>query len=458
MSKILIIDDDPEESKRLEVYLREKGFEPLSALNGTEGLQKVESEAPEIILLDRRLPDIDGLSLLGRIKRTHTDNYVIMITAHQDMQFIIRAMQLGAYEYIPKPICFDELFIIIEKIMENQALNKKLTHLLTSVAHDYKVNNIIGKSRSMEQIFKTIGIVSKTKVTVLIQGDSGTGKELIAKAIHYNSPESDKPFVSVNCSALVETLLESEFFGHEKGAFTGAISRKEGKFELARDGTVFLDEISEMSANLQAKLLRVLQEREFERVGGNEKLKTDARIISATNKNLEDLVKKREFRNDLYFRLKVVKIVVPPLRERIEDIPLLADHFLQKYNDQTNKNIKQISPEAIDLLLRYPWPGNVRELENVIERAVIFCKESFISNRELPEELRGDLTLGPYLSVTGKSLDESLIEIEKVFLLKALQDTRGNKSEAAKRLGINRSTLMSKLKKYHLVFPDHREP
>jgi two-component system, NtrC family, response regulator AtoC len=458
MKKILIIDDDTSECQRLEVFLRDKGFQPLSAPSGTEGLQMAENEVPEIVLLDKVLPDIDGITLLGKIKRSLQDCYVIIVTAHQDMQSIVTAMQLGAYEYISKPIHLDELSIIIEKIIENQVLNKKLTHLLTAVAKDYRVNNIIGNSRSMEEIFKTIGIVSNTKTTVLIQGESGTGKELIAKAIHYNGPDRDKPFVSVNCAALVETLLESELFGHEKGAFTGAISRKEGKFEYARDGTIFLDEVSEMSVNLQAKLLRVLQEKEFERVGGNDKIKTNSRIIAAANKNLEDLVKRGDLRDDLYYRLKVVSIVVPPLRGRTEDIPLLAHHFLQKYNQRTAKDIKQITSEAMDCLLKYSWPGNVRELENIIERAVIFCKESFISEQELPENLKGDPTAELYPDLQGKPLDMALATVEKRILLQALKSTRWNKSEAAKRLGISRSTFMSKCKKHHLVVPDQEEP
>jgi len=457
MKKILVIDDDATECKRLEVFLEEKGFQPLLALSGAEGLIKAESQAPDIVLLDKKLPDMDGITLLGRIKRALKDCYVIMVTAHQDMKSIVQAMQLGAYEYISKPISLEELGIVIAKIIEDQTLNRKLTHLLTEVAQDYEVNNIIGNSRSIQQIFKTIGIVSNTKATVLIQGESGTGKELIAKAIHYSGPEKYKPFVSVNCSALVETLLESELFGHEKGAFTGAINRKEGKFEFARDGTLFLDEVSEMSVNLQVKLLRVLQERAFERIGGNEQITTHARIIAATNRNLEEEVKRGSFREDLYYRLKVVSIVVPPLRERVEDIPLLAHHFLQKYNHEMAKNIKLITEAAMDRLLKYPWPGNVRELENVVERAVIFCKEDFISEREMPEELKGDFVAALYSSLHGRPYGEVLAEVEKGLLLQSLKDCRWNKSEAAKRLGINRTTLLSKLKKYHLVSPNTQD-
>jgi transcriptional regulator with PAS, ATPase and Fis domain len=309
----------------------------------------------------------------------------------------------------------------------------------------------------MEEIFKTIGVVSNTKSTVLIQGESGTGKELVAKAIHYNGPESDKPFVSVNCSALVETLLESELFGHEKGAFTGAIHRKEGKFEVARDGTIFLDEVSEMSPSVQVKLLRVLQEREFERVGGNDTIKTNARIIAATNRDLEALVKRGAFREDLYYRLKVVSIIVPPLRERRDDIPLLADHFLKKYNHEMAKNIRQISQEAMELLARYAWSGNVRELENIVERAVIFCKESFISERDLPQEIKGQMA-SPHNPQSEKmSLEAAVDEFEKALLVRTLAATHGNKSEAAKQLGMSRSTLLSKLKKHDLFTPDGEE-
>lgn len=458
MKKILIVDDDPEECKRLETYLRGKGYRPFSALTGVEGLELVERQVPEIILLDKELPDIDGITLLGRIKRTLKDCYVIIITVHQDMQFIVRAMQLGAYEYIPKPIRLEELGIIIDKIIENQSLNSKLAHLLISVSQDYKVSSIVGKSRTMQEVFKTIGIVSNTKATVLIQGESGTGKERIAKAIHYNGLDSAKPFVSVNCAALVETLLESELFGHEKGSFTGAVSRKEGRFEYARDGTIFLDEISAMSPNLQGKLLRVLQEKEFERVGGNETVKTDARVMAATNRDLEYLVKQGQFRDDLYYRLKVVHISVPALRERTEDVPLLAYHFLQKHNQKTAKNIQQISDMAMNLLVAYSWPGNVRELENTIERAVIFCKENFISESELPKEIiKGESKATSLPALKGKSLYKAISIIEKEIILQALEDTSWNKTETAKRLGIHRTTLLSKLKRHQLTDQENLE-
>lgn len=447
MEKILIIDDDKSICKMLELYLTEEGFEVSSAFTGSEGIERVEGETPAIVILDIRLPDMDGITTLKRIKRFKKDCYVIMITAFQEMQTTIEAMKAGAYEYIHKPINIDELDIAIKKVLHERGIAMKEGSLLlpSCACGDFQIGSIIGKSKAMKEIFKTIGIVSGSKATCLIKGETGTGKELIARAIHCNSPQKDKPFVAVNCSAIVDTLLESELFGHEKGAFTGAVTRKVGKFELAHGGTIFLDEIGEMSLNLQAKLLRVLQEREFERVGGNETIKTDCRVIAATNKELSDLVENGTFRKDLYYRLKVITIEVPPLREHKEDIPPLVEYLLDKIDLELHKRVTRISPKVMDALIEYDWPGNVRELENVLTRAVVLSKGDVLTEKNLLEPI---LSSG----IKKKDIREvmPLKEVEKEHILNALQFTRWNRGKACELLGISRPTLRQKIKDYGL--------
>ena len=384
MSKILVIDDEKSICETLEMYLTEEGYEVYTANTGTEGLNKAVQISPDLIILDIRLPDIDGFTVLEDLKAEHDNTAkVIMITAHHDMETTIRAMKEGAFDYIHKPINIDELDIAIQKALKSSEMEKKINGLLMEPSRSFKVGDIIGAGRAMSEIFKIIGVVSQSRTTVLIQGESGTGKELIAKVIHNNTSPSE-PYIAVNCSAIVDTLLESELFGHEKGSFTGAINKKLGKFELARYGTVFLDEISEMSLNLQAKLLRVLQEMEFERVGGKDRVKVNARIIAATNKDLKTMVSEGKFRDDLYYRLNIVTIHIPPLRERREDMPLLIEYLIKKINRDLHKKIAGVSKEMMDIFMKYEWPGNVRELENLLVRAAVVSKGSVLVEEDFP--------------------------------------------------------------------------
>ena len=447
MKKILIVDDDKSICKTLELHLSRSTMKVLTANTAVDGLRVFEEESPHVVILDLRLPDMHGIEVLERIRGIDENAYVIMVTAFQDMETTIEAIQKGAFDYIPKPISLDELDLSIKRAFENLTLHRRLKDLLREVYQEYKVDTIVGKSKSMEEIFKLIGIASQSKVTTLIQGESGTGKELIARAIHYNSKDRDRPFVAINCSALVETLLESELFGHEKGAFTGALYRKEGKFEIASGGTIFLDEIGEMSPSLQVKLLRVIQEKSFERVGGCETIKTDVRIIAATNKNLHDLVARGLFREDLYYRLKVVTIDVPPLRERKEDIPLLVSHLLEKANRELHKNVRKVPDRVMNAFMDYSWPGNIREMENVITRGVLLAKGDVLIDVYLPE-LHTKNQPPSASTWEPKRLDE----VEKEHIRNVLRYTHWNKSQAAKLLGISMPRLDRKIKKYDLRY------
>ncbi|MCF8062127.1 MAG: sigma-54 dependent transcriptional regulator [Deltaproteobacteria bacterium] len=444
--KVLIIDDERAILETLEMFLRKNGYEVHTEEDGCKGLDAVGTDPPDVVILDIRLPDMDGLEVLRRIREDQPDLNVIMITAYHDMETTVQAMKLGAYEYIHKPIDVDELEIAIEKVANNIRLNHRLEGLITDISREYKVRNIVGESRGMKEIFKLIGLVSESRTTVLIQGESGTGKELIAHAIHYNSPFRKEPFIPVNCSTLVETLLESELFGHEKGAFTGAVSRKAGKIELAGKGTIFLDEIAELSTSLQVKLLRFLQEREFERVGGVERLRSEARVIAATNRDLSELVKGRAFRDDLFFRLKVVEMGVPPLRERKSDIPLLVDHLLNKINAELHRRVTGIPAEVMQLFMDYDWPGNVRELENVLTRAVVLSHGEVL----LPETLP-NLSMEP---AKGHEADQpvvrSLQAVEREHIEYVLRVTNWNRGDACRLLGVSRPTLRSRIRKYGL--------
>ena len=383
--KVLVIDDERSIREHLDMFLQEKGLEVVAAEDGESGIQLIHDEEPDILILDIRLPGIDGLEVLRRLKEENKTICVIMITAFHDMETTIRAMRLGAYDYIHKPLDIDELEIVIDKVVGNLRLSSCAENLFTEISRDYRADSIVGKTKGMREIFKLIGLVSDSRATVLIQGESGTGKELIAKIIHFNSPFAREPFIPINCSALVETLLESELFGHEKGSFTGATYQKKGKIELAKNGTLFFDEIGDISANLQVKLLRFLQEREFERVGGEDRLHSGARIIAATNRDLLQLVETQKFRKDLYFRLNVVEIQVPPLRERKSDVPLVVEHLLKRINAQLHKQVTKIPSETMGMLVNYPWPGNVRELENVLTRAVVLSKGDILLAEYLPD-------------------------------------------------------------------------
>jgi two-component system response regulator AtoC len=455
MAKILIIDDDSSICETIDLYLTEEGHKVYTAMTGTDGLNKFVETSPDVVILDIRLPDIDGFTVLEDLQEDDENVKVIMITAHHDMDTTINAMKAGAFDYIRKPINIDELDIAIRKALKSIEMEKKINGLLMEPSRQFKVGDIVGISKDMSEIFKTIGIVSQSKTTVLIQGESGTGKELIAKVIH-NNTSPNEPYIAVNCSAIVETLLESELFGHEKGSFTGAFTRKLGKFELARYGTVFLDEISEMSVNLQAKLLRILQEMEFERVGGKDRVKVNARIITATNKDLRTLVKEGKFRDDLFYRLNIVSINIPPLRERKEDIPLLVDYLITKINRDLHKRTLGVSDELMDIFLKYSWPGNVRELENLLVRAVVVAKGQILGRGDFPELLEDlEKRCGPEeketdLTEGGRLL--TLDEVEDRYIRKVIKMS-GNKTkgEICEILGISRPTFERKLEKYGIT-------
>lgn len=434
--KALIVDDEENIRKTLGMVLSEKGHQVFTAADGQEGLRIAEEVHPEILILDIRLPGMDGLEVLRRVRAKGLHIAVIMITAFQDMETTIQAMKLGAYEYIHKPIDLVEFETAMDKIAQTMGPSSDLDDAIREISSDYKVDDIVGKTECMKEIFKIIGLAAVTGSTVLIRGESGTGKELIAKAIHRNSPRSQEPFVPINCSTLVENLFESELFGHEKGSFTGASHQKKGKIELAQNGTIFLDEVGEISPGLQVKLLRFLQEREFERVGGEEILRSGARIITATNRDLAALVAAKQFRQDLYFRLNVLEIHVPPLRKRKSDIPLLVEHLLNKINTSMNKNVTKVHGDVMDAILEYPWPGNVRELENVLTRSVVLCKGDVL----LPDCLSCLLVdqPGPYPEGT---LIKPLNTVVNEYVLRTLQFTKGNKGETCRLLGISRPTL-----------------
>ena len=440
--KILIIDDEPTIIESLEMYLSEKGYEISKALNGKEGLLKHLTFKPDIIILDIRLPDINGFDILKELKNRGEESRTIIITAFHDMENTIKAVKLGAFEYLPKPIDVDELELTIKKIINHLHISQSSKTLPLNYSQDYEKDKIVGKSTIMKEIFKIIGKISETKTSVLIEGETGTGKELVAKAIHSHSLTKNEPFIAINCSAIVENLFESELFGHEKGAFTSAFSTKKGKLELAGNGTIFLDEIGEIPLELQAKILRFLQEKEFTRVGSEKTLRSNARVIAATNKDLKKMVLQGDFREDLFYRLSVVTIKVPPLRERKSDIPFIVEYLIKKINLQLHTNIKKITRGALNKMLAYNWPGNVRELENILTQAAILSHG---------EEITEDLV--PILITNNEKPDRkhrlppplSLGEIEREHIINVLEYVQWNYGNACKFLGISRPTLRKKL-------------
>ena len=440
--KILIADDEAIVRESLHDWLSDAGYQVFTAENGPQAVEIIEKEEPGIVIADLVMPGMDGIELMKRAKEIDPSIEVIIITAYASISTAIAAMKEGAYDYIEKPFCPERAELLIEKLAEHQKLVEENLSLRLRLEDHYRFENIIAKSSKMQRVIEVIKIVAKSNATVLITGESGTGKELVARAIHSQSHRRGKPFVAVSCAALPESLLESELFGHEKGSFTGAYAQKKGRFEFASGGTLFLDEVGEMSANIQVHLLRVLEEKEFTRVGGNQPIKVDVRVVSATNKDLKQAVASGEFREDLYYRLNVVTIELPPLRERKEDIPLLAEHFLNDFALENQKRITGFSPEATESLLAYDWPGNVRELENAIERAVILAKDSIITVAELPQE---NMSLG-----RSRSVGKNLKEMEKSHIMDVLSETGGNYSEAARVLGITRMTLYNKVKEYGL--------
>lgn len=443
MERILIIDDDDSIRETLTNLLTRLNYNVLLAPDGRAGVDIAKKEQPDLVISDLRMPQLDGIQVLEELQKYDSQVRVIIITAHDDMATTVQAMQRGAYDFIEKPIEMERLKVSIKRALENKKLSGKIEAIISDTAISYQgESTIIGRSQVMREVYKKIGQVSVNRVTVLIQGESGTGKELVAKSIHYGGITKEDPFVAVNCTAITESLLESELFGHEKGAFTGADRMKKGKFELAGEGTIFLDEISEMSPNLQVKLLRVLQEKEFERVGSESIIPMRARIITATNKDLAALVKQGKFREDLYFRLKVVSIELPPLRDRKEDIPLLVGHFLNKINVDLHKNVNKIPEEVMEHLKSYNWVGNVRELENTLMQAVVLTngdvllKENILIRNAEPSDTE-------YRA--GKL---SLAEVEKRHIKYILDETSWNKPKAAEILKISLPTLYSKIENY----------
>ncbi len=451
-AKILVADDESSHRQMIEAVLTEEGYEVTQAEDGRAAVSTVEDRFYDLIIMDVRMPNMDGIEALQKIKQISPDIPVIIMTAYASVDSAVVALKSNAYDYLIKPLDIDELKILVAKALRYHQLEQENIYLKERLNDRFDFSNIIGRSPSMAHLFETVALVAPSEATVLIVGESGTGKELIANAIHQNSPRKDQPFIKVNCAALPETLLESELFGHEKGAFTGAIARKQGRFQLAHNSSIFLDEIAEMAPATQAKILRVLQEREFEPVGGTQTIKVNTRVIAATNKNLEEEIREGRFREDLYYRLNVVTVDVPPLHQRFEDIPLLADFFLKQYAEKNRRLIKGFTPRATDLLMRHDWPGNVRELENVIERAVIMARGEMITPLEFPidlQELDRDLKESRIDLTPGRSLKE----VEKEMILRTLEETGGNRTHAARILGISRRTLQLKLKEYGINPP-----
>ncbi len=457
---VLVVDDSPEIRISMAEVLKTRGFSVETASDGQEAMEILDKRFFDIVLTDLAMPRKTGMDLLKYLTETSPETICILITGYGSIQGAVEALKLGAYDYLCKPIKPDEVMILIDKALEIREIRRENVSLKRELKNRYGFDNIVGNSQPMQQVFQLIEKVADTESTILITGESGTGKELIAHAIHYASDRRDRPFIPVNCAAIPEELLESELFGHEKGAFTHAIKTRIGRFELANKGTIFLDEIGEMSPSLQVKLLRVLQERKFERVGGVNTISVDIRIVAATNMDLEAAVKDGKFREDLYYRLNVIPIHVPPLRERRGDIPLLVKHFLHKFCRGKKQCVEGISDEAMEILSRYDWPGNVRELENIIERLVILANGPLITKEDLPEQILQHAST-PFMSSLssslfempdeGMSLSKAVEELEKKLILQALEKTGGIKNRAAKLLQMNRTTLIEKMKKLKLM-------
>ncbi|MEW6671248.1 MAG: sigma-54 dependent transcriptional regulator [Thermodesulfobacteriota bacterium] len=449
---LLVVDDDKAHRTMLRTLLGGWGYAVTEADDGSTAIEQVRQQPFDLILMDIRMVKVSGIEALDKIKTLNPAIPVIIMTAYSSIESAVAALKKGAYDYLTKPLDFDKLRLTIERAVEHLRLKEENRMLKESLGKHFDRRNIIGQSPAITRLLETVAQVAPSEATVLITGESGTGKGLIAGSLHFNSPRKDAPFIKTNCAAITETLLESELFGHEKGAFTGADRRKEGRFVQANGGSLFLDEVSEMSPSMQVKLLQVLQEREVTRVGGETVVPVDVRLIVATNKNLTELIAKGQFREDLYYRLNVVSLELPPLRERREDIPLLAQHFLKMFADKNQKDIKGLTPKAMDQFVRYDWPGNVRELMNAVERGVVLARSEYLDDEVLPflpapvetpagaisalDELSGEIPLG---------------EVEKVTILRTLEAAGGNKSEAARRLGITRKTLHTKLKQYGVM-------
>jgi DNA-binding NtrC family response regulator len=456
--RILVVEDDASMGFFLSEAMRKEGYWVDVVASGEEALERIAQDRFNVVILDLKLPSMDGMEVLANIKATNPEMSVIMITAHGSKDIAIEAIRKGAYDYFTKPLDINEMRVVVKRALEREYLQDELRQLRETVEKRRGFHNIVGNSKGMREVFDIAETVFENDITVLITGESGTGKELIAEAIHYNSPRRAKPFVKLNCVAIPETLLESELFGYEKGAFTGATRQKLGKIELANQGTILLDEIGDMSLATQAKLLRVLQEKEVERVGGVKPIKVDVRIIASTNQDLSQLVREKCFREDLYFRLNVLPIHMPPLRERSEDIPLLVDHFISLSKAKFHKDIEGFSEDAMNLLINYVWPGNVRELENVVQRAIILAKERAIEEWSLPPEIRRQRKEG-YFDMEKLETDLPLndkvemivAEVEKKLIIQALDTVGWKREEAASLLGTSLKTLYNKMKRYGLL-------
>ena len=456
--RILIVDDEESIREFLEIMLRREKYEVATASNAKKALKTLEKENFDMVITDIQMPEMNGIELLGKIKDTDSDTVVIMVTAYGSTESAVEAMKLGAYDYITKPFKIDELKIIIKNALSANTLKQENIQLKRALEKKYSFQNIVGSSPSMLKLYDMIQRISQTKSNILINGESGTGKELIARAIHYNGPLKDKPFITINCGAIPENLLESEMFGHKKGSFTGAIADKKGLFEVADTGTIFLDEVGDLPLSIQVKLLRAIQERTFRRVGSTQDVHVDVRVICATNKNLEQEVKKGHFREDLFYRLNVIQIMAPPLRERKEDIATLALHFSEKYSKELSKDIKKISKEAMDVLMAYSFPGNVRELENFIERAVALEEGAAILKESLPPQVQNAMGAKSTLMDIGAiklgedkiNLEKIVDSIEKDLLTRALAKTNGVKKKAAQILGISFRSMRYRLEKHDM--------
>ena len=446
-SHILVVEDDARMRDLMQKVLARDGHEVETCADGLRALKLLEENAYDIVIADIRMPKYDGMELLSAVRRQHPNTTVIMMTAFGTIDSAVEAMKLGAFDYISKPFKMDEILIVVRRALDERKLRHEISMLREEVQRKYEFSNIIGKSKPMQEVFQLIKRVANSKSTVLITGKSGTGKELVAKAIHYNSPRRNMPFVPLSCGALPETLLESELFGHVRGAFTGAVSNKKGLFEEAHHGTIFLDEIGDLTPSIQVKLLRVLQEREIKPVGGTKTAQVDVRLIAATNMNLEEAVRQGKFREDLFFRLNVIPLNLPELKDRVEDIPILVNHFLSKYTADTGKSNVSITPEAMNFLIGYHWPGNVRELENVIERMLTLSRGEQIGAMDLPEHYRTSATS---LLEAEANRGATLRDLERDYIKTILIKTGGHQINAAKILGIDRRTLYRKMKAYGL--------
>jgi DNA-binding NtrC family response regulator len=451
--KIMVVDDEPLMRVTIQDALVGEGYEAVSVETGGKGVNLLHKAQWDILITDLRLPDMDGIQILKEVKSLNPQTDVILITAYGSIDSAVTAMKEGASDYLTKPFSMDELLLIVKRLLRMRQLEEENLSLRRKVEEQFGLEGLVGKSPVMIKIYELIETISQTDTTVLISGESGTGKELVANAIHLRSPRKRGPFVKVNCSALPETLLETELFGHERGAFTGALRQRKGRFEMADGGSLFLDEIGDISPAVQVKLLRVLQEREFERVGGNETVAVDVRLACATQRDLKEEIRKGAFREDLYYRLNVVPIHLPPLRERREDILLLVDHFIKKYSEKMGKEITGLSVEAKTLLLRYSFPGNIRELENMIERAIALIKGKIIQAEDLPEEVCGRASQIQTICEkvrASKPLGQAVNLFEKEYIQSVLESTKGKKGQAAEILGISRKTLWEKIKELEI--------